>query len=221
METRELYHRALFDALTLLLFGLPLLLLVPSLGCRKQAEEKKESKPEVTIENLRTAYEKSIKHENMYALFAARATKDRLPNVANLYKAAARSEAIHAKLHSDLLRKRGVEPTVVPPESVVVGTTLQTLKFSISSEEIEFGRMYPNLIHSAELEKFAEAVSQFQMAREADLRHAELMKEALDRGGRIEKVPYFVCTGCGYILTSEKTEECPVCHSTRDKFEKI
>lgn len=221
MNKPKLYHRNPFDALTLILFGFLFSLIVFSLACQKQEEEKKKSKPEVTIENLQTAYAKAIQYERMYGLFVARATKDRLPNVARLYKAVARSEAIHARMHSELLRKHGVEPVVPPPESVVVGTTLQTLKFSISSEEIEFGRMYPNLIRTAELENFSEAVSQFQMAREADLRHAELMREALERNARIEKVPYFVCTGCGYILTSERAEKCPVCHSTKEKFEKI
>jgi rubrerythrin len=54
-----------------------------------------------------------------------------------------------------------------------------------------------------------------------DTQHGELFKEALEGAGRIPKASYYVCTGCGYIMTSEKTGECPVCHSKKDKFEKI
>jgi len=221
MKTRNLYERILFQSLIVFSLGATLYLLSSNVACKKQEEEKKPTKPEVTIENLQTAYAKSLNYERMYNLFAQRAKKDRLLNVANLYRAVARSEAIHAALHADLLRKQGVEPRTPQIDSVTVGTTLQTLKYSVSSEEIEFGRMYANLIRTAELEKFSEAQSQFQMTMEVDQQHADLFKEAFDRNGLIQKVPYFVCSGCGYILTSEKTEECPVCHSTKEKFEKI
>jgi rubrerythrin len=221
MKPHEKFNQALFQLLILLLFGIPFLLLGSYFGCQKNKEESKETKRAVTVDNLQTAYAKSVKYARMYTLFSKRAERDRLLNVANLYRAVSRSEQIHADLHAGLLRKNGVEPVAPQEEAVPVGTTLQTLKLSMSSEEIEFGSMYPNLIHTAELEKDSMAAAQFRMTKEVDNQHAELFKEAFDRSGRIPKIQCFVCPGCGYILTSEKTEECPVCHSKKDKFEKV
>jgi len=221
MKPREKFNEALFQLLILVLFGIPFLLLGLNFGCQKQKEESKETRLKVTVENLQTAYAKSVNYARMYTLFTKRAEKDRLLNVANLYRAVSRSEQVHADLHAGLLRKNGVEPVAPQEEAVTVGTTLQTLKLSMSSEEIEFGSMYPNLIHTAEIEKDSAAAAQFRMTKEVEIQHAELFKEAFDRSGRIGRIQYFVCPGCGYILRSEKTEECPVCHSKKDKFERV
>jgi rubrerythrin len=221
MKARELYNRTLFQVLIVSLFGIPFLLLAFNFGCQKQKEDQSEAKQKVTVENLQTAYAKSVNYVRMYNLFARRAEKDRLLNVAHLYRAVARSEQAHADLHAELLHQYGVEPVNPQEEAVTVGTTLQTLKFASSSEEIEYGKMYPNLIHTAELERDSAAAAQFRLTQEVDTQHGELFKEALDRAGRIPKTPYYVCGGCGYIITSEKTDECPICHSKKDKFEKI
>jgi rubrerythrin len=221
MKPREKVNQALFQLLVPILFGIHFLLLGSHIGCQKQKEESEETKRTVTVKNLQTAYAKSVNYARMYTLFRQRAEKDRLVNVANLYRAVSRSEQAHADLHAGLLRKNGVEPVAPQEENVAVGTTLQTLKLSMSSEEIEFGSMYPNLIHSAELEKDSMAAAQFRVTKEVDSQHAELFKEAFGRAGRITRSQYFFCPGCGYILTSEKTEECPICHSKNDKFEKV
>jgi rubrerythrin len=220
MKAHEMYNRPLFQVLLVSLFSIPFLLLAFNFGCQKQEEDQSETKQKVTIENLQTAYAKSVNYVRMYNLFARRAEKDRLFNVANLYRAVARSEQVHADLHAQLLRQYGAEPVTPQEEAVTVGTTLQTLKLALSSEDIEYGRMYPNLIHTAELEKDS-AAAQFRLTQEVDTQHGELFKEALERAGRIPKASYYVCGGCGFIMTSEKTDECPVCHSKKDKFEKI
>jgi rubrerythrin len=221
MKAHELYNQTLFQVLLLSLFGISFLLLAFNFGCQKPKEDQSETTQKVTIENLQTAYAKSVNYVRMYNLFTGRAEKDRLFNVAHLYRAVARSEQVHADLHAQLLRQYGVEPVTPQEEAVTVGTTLQTLKLASSSEEIEYGRMYPNLIHTAEVEKDSAAAAQFRLTQEVDTQHGELFKEALERAGRIPKATYYVCGGCGYIMTSEKTDECPVCHSRKDKFERI
>jgi rubrerythrin len=221
MKAHELYNQTLFQVLLVSLFGIPFLLLAFNFGCQKQKDNQSETTQKITIENVQTAYAKAVNYVRMYNLFTRRAEKDRLFNVANLYRAVARSEQVHADLHAQLLRQYGAEPVTPQEEAVTVGTTLQTLKLASSSEEIEYGRMYPNLIHTAELEKDSAAAAQFRLTQEVDTQHGELFKEALERAGRIPKASYYVCGGCGYIMTSEKTNECPVCHSKKDKFEKI
>jgi rubrerythrin len=221
MNISETLRRVQFVAIILTPFALALLFVAYFIGCQSKPEAVKEAKPTVTLENLQTAYAKQIRYRDMYELFVKQAEKEKNRPMAALYRAAARSEAIHADLHARLLRANGLEPITPAPEQVVVGTVLQTLKMATSSEEIEFSSMYPNLIRSAEAEKFAEASTQFDQIRSADERHNELFQDALSRNGKPLSAQYFVCPGCGYILDSPKTEECPVCKTPKDRFEKI
>jgi rubrerythrin len=218
MTTTEKFSHIEFSLFVSFLFGGTLLLVALFFGCQKKVDEQ-ERKPLVTIENLQTAYEKSIMRHNLYMRFAQRAEAERYASVAKLFRAAARSKEIHATLHANLLRKMGVEPRMPREDSVAIGRTLQTLKMAISCAQLETDAMYPNLIRTAELENFPEAVDQFKKVREANVRHLDLFKDASDRRGKIQKKPYHLCPMYGYIMPSEKTEECPLCGTGKEKFE--
>ena len=90
----------------------------------------------------------------------------------------------------------------------------------MSCEELEQSSMSPNLSRTAALENFQEGIDQFTLVQGAEDRHIELLREAQDRAGNIG-TKYYVCPGCGYIITSDQTEECPVCKAPKTKFEKI
>ncbi|HTX18652.1 MAG TPA: ferritin family protein [Bacteroidota bacterium] len=188
-------------------------------GCKKN--ETGEVKPETTLANLRTAYSREMRISHEYSLFAVRAEKDHYSAVAMLYKALSRAEAIHASMAGTLLRSKGEEVPTYTPDSIAVGTVTQTLHLALSDEGLETESMYPNLIHTAQVEKFPEAAESFRLALSADLRHAELIKNMLTKSSSGSGVSYYVCPGCGYIITSEKDIDCPGCHMTKDKFEKI
>lgn len=188
-------------------------------GCKK--EEPAPVTQKVTVDNLQTAYGAALKRVTWYSRFIAKAEKERLPNVANLFRAVVRSEQIRMANHAKLLKSFGVDPQPPVIDSIAVGTTVQALKMASSTEAIQAESMYPNLLRTAILEEVADAVDQFKQGRDVDTRHNELFKEAEGRMGNIPKVKYLICPQCGYILTSEKTEECPVCHTKNDKFEKI
>jgi rubrerythrin len=120
-----------------------------------------------------------------------------------------------------LLRSKGVEVNPYVPDSISVGTVVQTLRLASSDEALETESMYPNLARTAELENFPEAAESFRKTLFADRRHAELFKSMMDKRGSDHASPYYVCPGCGYIITSEKVDECPGCHLKKDRFEKI
>ncbi|MBI3587274.1 MAG: rubrerythrin family protein [Ignavibacteriales bacterium] len=206
--------------LSLLSFCFVVALALVLSGCKKK-EEPAPVTQKITIDNLQTAYGASVKRVTWYKRFVAKAEKERLTNVANLFKAVIRSEEIRAANHAKLIKSFGVEPQQPIIDSIAVGTTLQALKMATSTEGIQAESMYPNLLRTAEVEQVADAILQFKQARDGDARHHELFKEAEERMGNIPKLKYFICPECGYILTSEKTEECPVCHTKKDKFEKI
>ncbi|MGB2867293.1 MAG: ferritin family protein [Bacteroidota bacterium] len=195
-------------------------LVIPVSGCNKKTEVA-EKKPVVTIENLQTAYGIALKRATWYRQYAEKARKDRRSNAAFLFQAVSRSEEIHATNHAALLRMQGVEPAPVQIDSVALGSVTQSLKMALSSESLEFESLYPNLIRSAEVEKFDSAAHQFKMIGDSDARHSQLFKEAADRDGNIGRATYYICPQCGYIITSAKTDECPTCKVKKDRFEKI
>ncbi|MDE3058536.1 MAG: rubrerythrin family protein [Bacteroidota bacterium] len=197
-----------------------LFLAVMAFGCHKK-EEAQPAKPVVTLENLQTAYLREARLAHTYNLFADKLGKAGDKNVSRLYRAAARAEEIHAAGHAALLKKNGIEPKPYEPGQVVVGTVQQTFRMALSEEGIEAESMYPNLARTAALENFPEAAEQFNHAKNAVAQEGALFKDALDRDGSIPTVPYFICPGCGFIMTSDKTMECPECHCPKLKFEKI
>ncbi|HTY09743.1 MAG TPA: rubrerythrin family protein [Bacteroidota bacterium] len=187
--------------------------------CKKN--DAKGQKPEITIQNLQTAYSRESRISREYALFAKNAEKSRYSAIANLYKAAARAEQIHAEMAATLLRSKGIPVSPYVADSITVGTVMQTLRLALSDESLETESMYPSLARTADAEKFPEAAESFRRALLADKQHGALFKYAADRSGYIDRIQYYVCPCCGYIITSDTTKECPDCHEKREKFEKI
>jgi rubrerythrin len=189
-------------------------------GCQKSEPPKEEKPTLVSLDNLQTAYARESKQSHMYGLFAPRAEKEKYKGMAAMYKALARSESIHAAMHASMMREHSIEPAAVKFDTVVVGTTMQTVKMALSFEELEFGSMYPNLARTAEQEQFKEGVDRFTMIHSVEERHVQLLKEAQDKMGNVG-AKYLVCPGCGYVVTSDETDECPVCKAPKAKFEKM
>ncbi|MGA9407201.1 MAG: ferritin family protein [Bacteroidota bacterium] len=188
-------------------------------GCKKN--EAKESKPEITLQNLQTAYNREMRISRECELFSKNADKNRYSAIANLYRAVSRSEEIHAEMAAALLRSKGVDVTPYVADPIAIGTVMQTLRLALSEESLETESMYPNLARTANAEKFVAAVESFGHSLNADKWNAELFKDAVDKSGYITRVQYFVCPCCGYIVTSDTAKECPECHEKREKFEKI
>jgi rubrerythrin len=188
-------------------------------SCGKKEPQK--VRPVVTIANLQTAYAREMKFNFMYTRLMQRAEKDHAKKFQLFYKALARSEQIHARNHQKLLQSLGIEPTVPSYDSIATGTPQQSLRMAYSSEQIEAGSMYPNMIRSAEAENSIEAVTQFKMTLEADKHHEELLGKALEAGGKVLETDFSVCPLCGYLITSKKMTECPTCHTPASQMERI
>jgi rubrerythrin len=198
-------------------------------GCSKKEEPKQDQKVEqkadakstATIENLKLAYSSEIKHASWYEVFAKQALKENLAEVAVMFRAIAQSEKVHADNMASLLKAKGVDavaPTVDPPPA---GKTKQYLKQALSSEGVETESMYPAFSQKAELEKDSVAAQMFKQTLEADARHGRLLRRAMDQETNISHLPYVMCPRCGYIIGSEKDEECRVCKAKKETFKKL
>jgi rubrerythrin len=204
---------------SVLLLSLVVILLILPCGCGKKADE--HPTPTVTLTNLQSAYAKELTYREMYLRFAERATKEHLDGAARLYRALARSEAIHASNHAVLIRSLGAAPVEPLIQPVVVGTTMQTLKLALSTEAIEAGSFYPNLIKTAQAEHAAEAVRQFTAVMNADMHHADLLSKAFRENGRVTEKHFLICPMCGFVTTVEAAKDCAGCGVPKANFEVI
>src|SRR5512137_2844110 len=76
---------------------------VTTVGCKSNEPP---PKPVATIENLKVAHACAFKRSMWYGMAADAAEKERLGNLAMMFRAISRSEAIHASLHEQLLQSK-------------------------------------------------------------------------------------------------------------------
>ena len=220
MKRKKLTSVVKSKPLSLILISISIAFILP-IGCQKTSEGKNESKPVITAEKLQTAYSKEVSRHKMYLAFSARAEKEKMKQIAHMYNAIARSEEIHSLCDLRLLHILGIDTAPVKDENITVGTTQQTLKMALSMEDIEFATMYDALIKCAESEHHEECAKILKAIQNAETKHAELLRYAVYKGKEMPALQYEVCKGCGYLITTEQTDECPVCKAKRDTFEKL
>jgi rubrerythrin len=182
----------------------------------------------VTVQNLMAAFEGESNAHARYTAFAAKADADGLHGAASLFRAAARSEQIHAGNHSRVLHQLGSnsECEIHPVE---VKSTLENLKTALNGEQYEIDTMYPGFLEEATARKNTGAIRTFTGALEAEKTHARLFSEAIallvagKKDSWIgEARDFYVCPVCGYTSeTEEEHERCPVCNCPWERFEII
>jgi rubrerythrin len=183
---------------------------------------------EVTVQNLMAAFEGESNAYARYTAFAAKADAEGLHGAASLFRAAARSEQIHAGNHAHVINKWSLRAEC-ETHPVEVKSTLENLKAALNGEQYEIDTMYPGFLEEATARKNTGAIRTFTGALEAEKTHARLYSEAialLVAGKKYswigEARDFYVCPVCGYTSeTEEEHERCPVCNCPWEKFEII
>ena len=150
-----------------------------------------------TTANLKEAFAGESQANRKYLAFARKADEEGLPQVANLFRAAAEAETIHAHAHLRLLKG--------------IGSTAENLKEAVAGETHEFKSMYPGMIADASAEGEKAAERYFGFANKAEECHANLYAKAAEKMAALEAVDYYVCSVCGHIHEGEPTDKCPIC----------
>ncbi|MCC7493475.1 MAG: rubrerythrin family protein [Fimbriimonadaceae bacterium] len=116
-----------------------------------------------TLENLQTAYNGESNASARYAAFAKKAAEEGYQQVAVLFRAASKAEAIHAAEHAGVIQKLGGKPTkdVQTPE---VRSTADNLQAAVKGETYERDTMYPGFIAKAKEEGQEDAIQRFDWA---------------------------------------------------------
>jgi rubrerythrin len=144
-----------------------------------------------------------------YLIFADKAEKEGLANVARLFKAVAYAEQVHATNHFKTLKK--------------IGSTAENLVEAAGGETHEVDEMYPAFKAVAELFGDKAAARAHTWAMEAEKVHTQLYKgakTAVDEGKDAEIGHVHVCSHCGWTLEGDLPDdyECPLCKAKREKF---
>ncbi len=163
-----------------------------------------------TDENLQAAFAGESQANRKYTAFSRKAEQEGFPNIANLFKAAAEAETVHALAHLRTMKQ--------------VGSTNENLKTALEGEVYEHTKMYPEFIQEAESENRNSAKISFSNANQVEKVHADLYQRAINAintGKDIEKTQYFVCQTCGYTAEGDAPDTCPVCGAPKQRFKLV
>jgi len=160
-----------------------------------------------TKDNLQDAFAGESQANRKYLAFAKKAEQDGFPQVAKLFRAAARAETVHA--HAHLRVMEGVQATT------------NNLEVAIEGEGFEFQTMYPDFLKQAEAEGNQAAVYSFKNALAVEEVHHGLYSKALEAvksGSDLPAKKIYVCAICGNTVEGDAPDTCPVCRAAKDKF---
>ena len=163
-----------------------------------------------TKENLLAAFAGESQAHMKYLIFADKADKEKRPNVARLFRATALAERIHATNHFNALS--------------MLGKTDANLQAGIDGENYEVEEMYPAFMAVAEREDEKKAMRSMKWAVEAEKTHAVLYttaKEAVDADKDAEFGDIYVCDTCGWTVSGDAPDKCPICGANHKHFTKF
>jgi rubrerythrin len=162
---------------------------------------------EMTKKFIEEAYSGESMAHMRYQLFAEVAEKENLQNMANMFRAIAFAELVHARNHYRALGD-------------LKGTS-ENLQICIDGEHYESNEMYPVFNNTAKLqgEKMAELSTHY--ALEAEKIHEELYakaKELADQKRDIDAKKISICPVCGHTVVGDPPERCPICGVAKGRF---
>jgi len=132
-----------------------------------------------------------------YMMFADRAKRRGMDNVANLFSALAASEYYHARNFYSVIEK-----------DKAFSESVETY---IPGEEFEYQKLYAMMEDFADESNAPLTKQAYQGASAAERVHAELLKEAEDLEG-FDKDKVYVCPICGFVMAGDNVpDRCPVC----------
>ena len=166
-----------------------------------------------TEKNLLAAFAGESQARNKYTYYAARAKKDGLEQIANIFLETADNEKEHAKIWFKLLNNGEIKDTAT------------NLKDAANGENYEWTDMYKNFAQTAKEEGFDKIAYLFEAVGEIEKAHEEryltLLKnletnKVFERDGKV----YWQCRNCGHIHEGASAPEvCPVCSHPKAFFE--
>jgi rubrerythrin len=174
-----------------------------------------------TLQNLNTAYRGESNAANRYREFARKAETENFKQAAKLFRAACASEEIHRKIIERAILKMGGQIATFKLDGVPQVSTADNLRNAIKSESAESATLYAKFLTTARADNEKSAIRAFNYALEAEKKHAEYFRQALDRIGDELPITCYLCKDCGLLLTQLPAKKCPVCREGLKEFKII
>ena len=160
-----------------------------------------------TRDDLQAAFAGESQANRRYMAFALKAEADGFLQIARLFRAVAEAETVHA--HAHLRVSGGVKGTA------------ENLQAAIDGEGYEFRKMYPPFAAQAKAEGNRVAETNFRYAMAVEEVHHGLYSRALEAvkaGKDLPPTRIFVCQVCGYTVTGDAPDKCPICNALKGRF---
>jgi rubrerythrin len=174
-----------------------------------------------TAMNLKDALIGETTASAKYAAYAKKAEEEGYKNIALLFKAASKSESIHAGNHRAALAQLDVKVGKIEPK-FEVKTTKENLQDAIKGESYEVATMYPDFIKKANEEKVNIAMLSLNYAYQTEKKHKVMYENALEKLNANKENTmankYMVCSTCGNTYDGEAPARCGISMTPKDRF---
>jgi len=180
-----------------------------------------------TIQNLTKAFIGESQARNRYNYYAKIAKKEGYEQIAEVFQLTEDNERVHAKRLFEHIQelKKSDEIQVEAAAPTIYGTTAKNLKASISGENYEYTKMYPEFADVAEKEGFPKIAARMLAIAKSEEHHEERFKKLLKEleAGTVfkkEKEVVWICRECGYMhVGTEPPEKCPSCDHPKSYYQ--
>ncbi|NLB64491.1 MAG: rubrerythrin family protein [Fibrobacter sp.] len=177
-----------------------------------------------TEQNLLKSFAGESQARMRYNMYASKAKKEGLVQIAKIFEETADQEKEHAKRFYSFLKGGDLEVCATFPAGKV-GTTLENLKHAAAGENEEWSDMYPEFARIAREEGF-EAIAKLWDAvsiaeKQHEKRYLDLAKN-LEAGKVFKRGDKVVwrCINCGYLHEGDEAPVvCPACAHKQEYFE--
>lgn len=187
-----------------------------------------ELKDSKTRTNLMRAYAGESQARNRYDYAAYIAQKEGYGAISKVFEYTANQEKAHAAVFLSFLKASNGEAitldTAYPVNAYT--TTLEHLTAAKENEYNEWENVYTDFAEIAREEGFDVIAMAFENIALVEKDHGDRFsyyKEAIEKGTLYikEENQIWMCTNCGYIITSDTVPEvCPVCSKSKGYFNK-
>jgi rubrerythrin len=178
----------------------------------------------VNLQNLQDAFKGESTASAKYAEYSKKAEEEGYHEIAMLFKAASKSEKIHANNHKAVLGESGQKVPEIKPE-FTVKSTKENLKDAIAGEGYEVSTMYPEFMTNANTAGNQLALVSLNYAYKTEQKHKVFYEKALAalEGKTVKSLPavYYVCPTCGNTYDTTPPSRCGISMTGSEKFLKI
>jgi rubrerythrin len=176
------------------------------------------------MQNMQDAFKGETTASAKYAAYSKKAEEEGFHEIAMLFKAASKSENIHANNHKVVLEEAGVVVGIITPE-FTVKTTKENLQDAIKGEGYEVSTMYPEFLINANKAGNQLAQVSLNYAYKTEQKHKVFYEKALAalENNTVKSLPtvYFVCPTCGNTYDTKAPQRCGISMTSSEKFIKV